>query len=275
MQYKEGKEVDFMNDKINANRFSGFAGLYENVRPSVPDIACNILIDYLGKKPDTIVDLGCGTGLSTVIWEDKSEQVIGIDPSEDMLAEAKSKRNEHISFIKAFSDNTTLPDLIADIIVCSQSFHWMEPNATLTEVNRILKPGGIFAAIDCDWPPVCDWRAEKAYQAFMAKAHQIQRTNIEMRNSFRRWDKNEHLSNIKNSGYFRYSREVIFLGQERCSAERFSNIAFSQSAIQTILKTQPSLIEEEMNTFSKEIKAIFNESDFNIGFCYRMRIGVK
>ena len=127
----------------------------------------------------------------------------------------------------------------------------------------------------CDWPPVCDWRAEKAYQAFMAKAHQIQRTNIEMRNSFRRWDKNEHLSNIKNSGYFRYSREVIFLGQERCSAERFSNIAFSQSAIQTILKTQPSLIEEEMNTFSKEIKAIFNESDFNIGFCYRMRIGVK
>ena len=109
----------------------------------------------------------------------------------------------------------------------------------------------------------------------MAKAHQIQRTNIEMRNSFRRWDKNEHLSNIKNSGYFRYSREVIFLGQERCSAERFSNIAFSQSAIQTILKTQPSLIEEEMNTFSKEIKAIFNESDFNIGFCYRMRIGVK
>ena len=95
-----------MNDKINADRFSGFAGLYENVRPSVPDTACNILIDYLGKKPDTVVDLGCGTGLSTVVWEDKSEQIIGIDPSEDMLAEAKSKGNGHISFYQGFSDDT-------------------------------------------------------------------------------------------------------------------------------------------------------------------------
>ena len=264
-----------MDNKINADRFSGFAGLYENTRPSVPEMACNILIDYLGKNPDTIVDLGCGTGLSTVVWEVKCEQVIGLEPNEDMLAEARSKENRHISFIKAFSDHTTLPDVTADITVCSQSFHWMEPNTTLSEVNRILKPGGIFAAIDCDWPPICDWRAEMAYQAFMVKAHLIQRANAEMRNSFRRWDKSEHLSNIKNSGYFRYCREIVFLSKERCSAERFSNIAFSQSAIQTILKTQPSFIEEELNTFRKEIKAIFNERSFNIGFCYRMRIGVK
>ncbi len=264
-----------MNNKINADRFSGFAGLYENVRPSLPDIACNILMDYLGKKPSTVVDLGCGTGLSTVVWENKSEKVIGIDPNGDMLAEAENKGNSSISFIKAFSDDTTLPNLTADIVVCSQSFHWMEPHSTLTEVNRILKPNGIFAAVDCDWPPVCDWRAEKEYMAFMAKTHQIQHTNAEMRSSFRRWDKNEHLSNIKNSGYFRYSREIVFLNQENCNAERFSNMAFSQSAVQKILKTRPSLIKEEMTEFRKRIKAIFNDRSFNIGFCYRMRIGVK
>jgi hypothetical protein len=29
-------------------------------------------------------------------------------------------------------------------IICSQSFHWMGPITTLDEINRILKPNGIF-----------------------------------------------------------------------------------------------------------------------------------
>lgn len=55
-----------MNDKINASRFLGFAGLYENVRPSVPAAAAGqySLITSV-KSPVTTVDLGCGTGLST------------------------------------------------------------------------------------------------------------------------------------------------------------------------------------------------------------------
>ena len=181
-----------MNDKINASRFLGFAGLYENVRPSVPAAACGILVDYFGKKPSTTVDLGCGTGLSTIVWKDKSERIIGIEPSDDMLATARHKEAENISFIQAFSDHTTLPEDTADIVVCSQSFHWMEPQSTLAEVNRILKPGGVFATIDCDWPPVCDWRAESAYCELMSKVHHIESEHARIRESFRRWDKNEH-----------------------------------------------------------------------------------
>lgn len=158
-----------MNDKINAERFSGFSALYESVRPSVPSKICDILIDYIDKTPDTVVDLGCGTGLSTVVWNGKSDRIIGIEPNGDMLLTAKNKENEHISFIKAFSNNIPLPDNSVDIVVCSQSFHWMEPHSTLSEINRILKYGGAFAAVDCDWPPVCDWRAETAYNEFMLK----------------------------------------------------------------------------------------------------------
>ena len=40
----------------------------------------------------------------------------------------------------------------ADIVTCSQSFHWMEPEPTLAEIARILRPGGVFAAYDYDWP---------------------------------------------------------------------------------------------------------------------------
>lgn len=264
-----------MNDKINADRFLGFADIYDNARPSVPATACDILIDYLGKQPDTIVDLGCGTGLSTVIWKDKANSIIGIEPSGDMLSTAKSKEKDNVLFIKAFSDDTTLPDNTADIVVCSQSFHWMDPHSTLTEINRILKRNGVFATIDYDWPPVCNWKAEKEYTEFHAKVSNIECEQDSIKNSFNRWDKNKHLSNIKNSGYFRYSREIVFLNKEKCDADRFIAMALSQGGLQTILKTHPELIEKDIEQYENKIRSILHNSEFDISICYRMRIGIK
>ena len=101
---------------------------------------------------------------------------MGIEPSGDMIAIARQKTCENAEFIQAYADNTTLPDNFADVAVCSQSFHWMEPVATLKEVNRILKPGGVFATIDCDWPPVTLWQAEKAYMTLYRKVKDIEST---------------------------------------------------------------------------------------------------
>ena len=72
----------------------------------------------------------------------------------------------------------------------------MEPESTLAEVNRILKPGGVFATVDCDWPPVCHWQAEKAYTELFRKVLEIEETNPDVKNSFVRWNKEGHLSLI-------------------------------------------------------------------------------
>lgn len=144
------------NAKRNTDHFKGFANIYDDARPTMPEYVPQIITQYLGHQPDTIVDLGCGTGLSTLIWEGRCSRVIGIEPSEDMLNKALEKATDHMIFIKAFANETALDNEMADVIVCSQSFHWMEPTETLREINRILKPGGIFATVDCDWPPVCN-----------------------------------------------------------------------------------------------------------------------
>ena len=72
----------------NADRFLGFADVYENARPRVPAYPAKVLCRYLGRRPQTVVDLGCGTGLSTEIWPDYADTVIGVEPSEDMFAVA-------------------------------------------------------------------------------------------------------------------------------------------------------------------------------------------
>ncbi len=270
----DNKLNDIQDDKINSNRFFGFAQLYENSRPTIPDFACNIVLNYLEQKPNQIVDLGCGTGLSTTAWSGKCDNIIGIDPNEKMLSVAKQKSN-NISFIKAYSDNTALPEHSADIVICSQSFHWMNPTDTLKEVNRILKPNGVFATIDCDWPPMCSLEAELAYSQLLNKVRFIELEDKDIFKTFRRWNKDKHLQNIKQSGYFRYCREIVFMNNEKCNADRFIGIALSQGGLQTILKTQPDLIENDIELFEKKIKSIYGNSEFDISFCYRMQIGIK
>ena len=270
----DNKLNDIQDDKINANRFLGFAQLYEHSRPTIPDSVCDIVLNYLEHKSSQIVDLGCGTGLSTMAWIDKCDNIIGIDPNEEMLSIAKQK-NKDISYIKAYSDNTTLPDNSTDIVICSQSFHWMNPTDTLAEVNRILKPNGVFATVDCDWPPVCSLEAELAYSQLLNKVRFIELENENIFKTFQRWNKDKHLQNIKQSGYFKYCREIVFLNKEKCNADRFIGIALSQGGLQTVLKTQPSLIENDSELFEKKIKSIYGDNEFDISFCYRMRIGVK
>ncbi len=270
----DNKLNDIQDDKINSNRFLGFAQLYENSRPTIPDSACNIVMSYLEHKPNQIVDLGCGTGLSTLAWIGKCDNIIGIDPNAEMLSIAKKKSN-NISFINTYSNNTNLPDNSTDIVICSQSFHWMNPTDTLAEVNRILKPNGVFATIDCDWPPVCSLEAELAYSQLLNKVRFIELENKEICKTFQRWNKDKHLQNIKQSGYFKYCREIVFMNKEKCNANRFIGIALSQGGLQTILKTHSDLIENDIELFEKKIKSIYGNGEFDISFCYRIRIGIK
>jgi len=265
-----------MNDAMkNADRFTGFADIYEQVRPQMPLHSVEIITRYFGGKLDLVVDMGCGTGLSTLIWKGCCERVIGIEPNDDMLTVARQKSDANISFIKAFAHETGLHSDCADVVVCSQSFHWMDPVLTLKEVDRILKKNGMFATIDCDWPPVCNWRAEKAYSELFDKVSRVEKQNSNLNNSYFRWDKNGHLQKIKNSGYFRYAREIVFDNAESCDAERFIGLALSQGGLQNILKNSPELIERDLKEFTKTIKDLFGGREFEIFFNYRMRIGVR
>ena len=74
----------------NIERFSGFADLYDKYRPAPPAALSTILTQWAQvTRPHLVVDLGCGTGLSTRYWAGKAEQVIGVDPTSDMRAQAE------------------------------------------------------------------------------------------------------------------------------------------------------------------------------------------
>ena len=265
----------YINEEKNANRFTGFSELYDEARPSVPSYPVAVIRQYLGKQPDLVVDLGSGTGLSALCWEKNCKQVIGIEPSKDMILQSKKKETDWLTFRQGFGNNTGLSDACADAVVCSQSFHWMEPESTLREINRILKPGGIFATIDCDWPPVTKWQAEKAYMTLYEKVRHLERSLPKVKDSFIRYSKEQHLSNIISSGYFQYCREIVFSNTEHCTPKRFVQLLLSQGSLQAICLHYPDMIRCDIAHFQEIIFSIFHEPTFSIDFSYRMRIGIK
>jgi ubiquinone/menaquinone biosynthesis C-methylase UbiE len=134
--------------------WTGKASSYDRARPTPPPALLDLLTQLIHlPHPALVVDLGSGTGLSTAIWGERAQQVIGIEPNADMRKEAVHKVEDHpyaahIEYREGVAHQTGLPDGCADIVTAAQSFHWMEPTVTLAEIARILRPGGLFAAYD-------------------------------------------------------------------------------------------------------------------------------
>lgn len=263
----------------NSRRFNGFADVYENARPAVPAYAVETAERYLGRRPQLVVDLGCGTGLSLLAWRGHCSKLIGVEPNAGMLQIAAQKQKQFppdtLFFVRDFAHRTGIESSSADVVVCSQSFHWMEPNATLREIDRILCPGGVFATVDCDWPPVSHWRVEKAYNALFRQVEQAEQEIPALQNSFCRWKKGEHLDRIRASGYFRYSREIVFSNREEGNVQRMLQMALSQGGLQGVLKTAPERVQNEWETYRQTLTDVFGDNTFSIDFCYRIRIAVK
>lgn len=259
----------------NVKRFSGFANLYEAVRPAFPEDAIALACTDLGRKPAVVVDLGSGTGLSSRVWREHSQLVIGVEPNEEMLAVAETQEVPNVQYQQALAHDTGLLTGCADIVTCVQSFHWMEPHTTLQEINRLLAEDGIFLIIDHEWPPVCQWQAEQLYASLFSRVNQLELREASLRDNQREWPKENHLINMVRSGYFRFSRQVLLSHTETGDAERFIKLALSQGSIQNILKHQPDLIAAELERFEEGIKEAFGGQPQTFHFSYRIHIGIK
>jgi len=247
------------------DRFSGedYLSYYDKYRPSAPSALVDAALKYA--KIDTanfIIDIGCGTGLSTFIWKDKAASIIGVEPSADMRRVAASHCDEgmdHIQFAYGLGSEIPIDDGIADIVSCGQGFHWMDTDRTLAEVNRVLRPGGVFVVYDCAWPPTFDPDFERAYVDFFLGIDQIAKGfNSEIVIGHM---KEKHRDNIDASGYFNFVKESVFLKEESGSPERFEGILMSQGGVHALLREGLSEDEIGLTRFRKSIRSIKTISD--------------
>lgn len=110
-------------------------------------------------KPETILDIATGTGdLAILMTQTKAKKVIGLDISEGMLdvgrKKIKAKQLEHIiDMVNGDSENMPFPNNHFDAITVSfgiRNFENLELG--LSEILRVLKPGGIFVILETSVP---------------------------------------------------------------------------------------------------------------------------
>jgi len=265
----------------NINIWSERAEDYDAYRPSPPLALVGVLTQLARMPgPHCVVDIGSGTGLSTTIWAEVADTVIGIEPNADMRRQAgrrtQSQPSLHnVSFRDSISSRTNLPPESADIVTCSQSLHWMEPASTFAEIARILRPGGVFAAYDYDWPPTMNWEVENAYNECMKQFERVQvERNLELF-PMTQWAKTQHLERMQASEHFRYVKEILLHNVEMGNAQRLIGLTLSNVIAPYLQKGLLSEQEIGLDRFIQVAQEHIGATPIPWYFSYHVRIGVK
>ncbi|MBE9077229.1 class I SAM-dependent methyltransferase [Romeria aff. gracilis LEGE 07310] len=114
------------------------------------------LVDTIQGQPRRILDLGCGTGSTTLLLKQAfpKAEVIGLDLSPYMLAVAEQKATAEglsVTWIQGDAAQVPFADASFDLVSASLLFHETPPSvarAVLAESHRLLKPAGEIAILD-------------------------------------------------------------------------------------------------------------------------------
>ncbi|MBN3962812.1 class I SAM-dependent methyltransferase [Nostoc sp. NMS8] len=128
------------------NRFSERAEDYVKYRPSYPADAIDIILEGLGDNSQLVAaDIGAGTGIASRLLAERKVNIIAIEPNAAMREAAQAY--PLIEFRDGTAELTQLPDNSVDLVTCFQAFHWFNPEPSLLEFRRILKPSARLAVV--------------------------------------------------------------------------------------------------------------------------------
>lgn len=90
------------------------------------------------------VECGCGSGYCTPVLAGLSEHVVATDIAEEMLYLTRERMRGYpiVTVKKENCERTTFPPGSFDTAFIGLAFHMIDGRTTLSEMHRILRPGG-------------------------------------------------------------------------------------------------------------------------------------
>jgi SAM-dependent methyltransferase len=130
-----------------ANAFGVAAADYERARPSYPPESIAVLRRELGVGPGRrVCDLAAGTGKLTRLLVATGADVVAVEPVPGMR-EQLSEVLPEIQALDGTAEAIPFDDGSIDVVTVAQAFHWFKFDAALTEIRRVLRPGGGLAIL--------------------------------------------------------------------------------------------------------------------------------
>lgn len=128
------------------NWFDEGGRAYAQFRPSYPASLASELAQ-LAPSTDLAVDTGCGNGQFTTTLGAAFDQVIGLDPSEEQIANAAPHPRVAYQQAPAEALPASIRNDSVSLVSAAQAAHWFDLPAFYAEARRIAAPGAVLALI--------------------------------------------------------------------------------------------------------------------------------
>ena len=235
--------MDYFGDGMDAER-------YARARPNIHPTAVERFRRFVRMDApfSLALDVGCGTGQSTVALTEVAKRVIGIDPSADMLKVAA--RHPKVEYRQAAAEHTPFGDGQFDLISAAQAFHWFDHDAFLAESHRLLRvPGWLlvytswFTGEMKDQPGFSDW-FEDAY---------LRRYPTPPRN------RTPITEGIAHKHGFVFRGEEEFSNEVGMTVDRFTDYQLSTTNVIAAVKRGEGGFEEAARWIRASLRPFFSE----------------
>ena len=123
--------------------FSDKSDLYAAARPKYPEKLYHFLASQVD-SPKRVWDCGAGSGQASIGLSKYFAEVYATDISDRQIQYAIQADNIHYSIQPA--EKTNFPDAYFDAVIVAQALHWFDHQQFWSEVKRVLRQNGLFAA---------------------------------------------------------------------------------------------------------------------------------
>jgi len=89
----------------------------------------------------SVLDLGAGTGKLTRLLVSEFERVVAVEPAEEMRRLLVAHCPDAVA-LSGTGQQIPVADASVDAVYAAQAFHWFDESAAVTEIARVLRPGG-------------------------------------------------------------------------------------------------------------------------------------
>jgi SAM-dependent methyltransferase len=146
-----------VSETNRALTFGQVADAYDKWRPSYPEAA----VEWLAPPaPARVADVGAGTGKMTSLLVARGLVVEAVEPDARMLA-VLARNNPTARHHHSVSTAIPIEDASLDAVLVADAWHWFDPDATIIELRRVLKPGGWLGLVwNVAAQPVEPWEFE-------------------------------------------------------------------------------------------------------------------